>query len=181
MQVQFEIKIDDSKSLVIPDPAMAEEIYSLINADREHLRIWLPWVDQTHSHADTRENLEARIAGFADKTQASFYGTYNGNIVASVGFISLSDGVGEIGYWLLSHYQGQGLMTAFVRACIDYGFTELGLKQIVIKCAEGNDKSAFIPKRLGFTQSAEKGPARDRGGDVRETLIFTMNAENWSQ
>ncbi len=46
-KVLFEIKINDELSLVIPNLNSAPEIFSLIDADRSHLRDWLPWVDST--------------------------------------------------------------------------------------------------------------------------------------
>jgi len=177
--VHFEIKIDENLSLVIPHLANAPEIFYLIDKDRDHLRTWLPWVDSTVSADDTRKNLAERIEGFNQKKQASFYGTLRGEIVASVGFISLEDGVGEIGYWLLSNYSGRGLMTSFVKKCVEYGFDELGLKNIVIKCAEGNSKSAAIPKRLGFNQSEKTETKRIRNGSEHHTLIFTLDKSDW--
>jgi ribosomal-protein-serine acetyltransferase len=171
----FEIKVDENLSLVIPNEDRATEIFHLIDEDRDHLRAWLPWVDATITVEDTRENLSTRIDGFDKKEQASFYGTLDGNFVASVGFITLKQGEGEIGYWLLSKYGGRGLMTSFVKACIDYGFEELALDRIVIKCAEGNIKSAGIPRRLSFTQSAVTEESRIRNGDEHQTLVFTLD------
>ncbi len=177
--VIFEIKIDNSLSLVLPHLTTAPEIFSLIDKDREHLRTWLPWVDSISSAEDTRKNLVMRIEGFEQKRQASFYGTWNGEFVASVGFISLADGEGEIGYWLLSTYSGRGLMTSYVRACIEYGFETLNLKRIVIKCAEENVKSAAIPKRLGFNECAKTETKCIRNGSEHNTLIFTLDKSNW--
>jgi ribosomal-protein-serine acetyltransferase len=142
----FEIKIDESLSLVIPNSNRAAEIFSLIDEDRNHLRTWLPWVDSTISEENTRKNLAGRIAAFDKKEQASFFGLLNGEVVASVEFISLDDSDGEIGYWLLSKYEGRGLMTIFVKACIDYGFDKLNLSKIIIKCAEKMLEAQLSPK-----------------------------------
>jgi ribosomal-protein-serine acetyltransferase len=178
----FEIKISESLSLVIPNLNRASEIFSLIDKDRAHLREWLPWVDSaTNTVEDSRNNLAERIKGFSKKKQASFLGTLNGEIVASVGFISLGDNQGEIGYWLLSKYGGKGLMTFFVEACIEYGFNTLNLNTIVIKCAERNTKSAGVPKRLGFTQSGKIEPERIRNGSKHSTLVFSLTREDWSK
>lgn len=175
----FELKLDEHLLLVIADEDYASEIYGLIDNDRDHLRPWLPWVDSTHSVEDTRKNIVDRIKTFNAKEQASFYGTLNGEFVASVGFVSLKDGEGEIGYWLLSDYQGKGLMTTFVKACIDYGFDQLGLDVIIIKCAEGNSKSAGIPLRLGFTQVEKTEITRIRNGGEHKTLIFRLKENEW--
>ncbi len=177
--VLFELPIDESHALVIPDVSCAPEIFSLIDEDRDHLRVWLPWVDSTHSVEDTRRNLIDRIESFTKKEQASFYGTFNDKFVASVGFVILDNSEGEIGYWLLSGYQGMGLMTTFVRACIEYGFKELDLDTIIIKCAEGNSKSAAIPKRLGFTLIEKTEATISRGGYEHQTLVFALRRSDW--
>ncbi len=177
----FEIKISESLSLVMPNLARASEIFSLIDEDRVHLREWLPWVDSTTTVEASRNNLAERIDGFGKKKQASFFGILDGKIVASVGFISLNDNRGEIGYWLLSKYGGKGLMTFFVKACVEYGFNNLDLNTIVIKCAEGNTKSAGVPKRLGFTQTEKTEPERIRNGNKHSTLVFSLIRGNWSK
>ena len=76
----------------------------------------------------------------------------DGQLSGVVGFneITLSDSSAKIGYWLDKDHQGQGLMTLAVRALIDYGFSELKLRKIIIRCATGNTLSQGIPKRLGF-------------------------------
>lgn len=173
-EVLFKIKIDESLSLVIPDLSWAPEIFSLIDKDREHLRTFLPWVDDTLSVEDTTKNLVERIETFNKKEQTPFYATLDGKIVASVGFVILKDGEGEIGYWLLSDYCGKGLMTRFVKACIDYGFNELNLHRIVIKCAKTNIKSVAVPQRLGFTLSNEIG-------EEQRTLMFKLDRSDWSK
>lgn len=178
--VVIEIKVNDELALIIPQLESAQEIFNLIDKDREHLRTWLPWVDSTTSFEHTRQNLAERIESFRQNEQAAFYGTLNGEVVASVGFVSLEDGVGEIGYWLLSQYNGRGLMTSFVKGCIDYGFNDLHLKQIVIKCAEGNLKSAAIPERLGFVLSKKTETTRIRNDEEHHTLIFTLDKSDWS-
>jgi len=177
----FEIKIDEGLSLIIPTLYGAAEIFRLINEDRDHLRFWLPWVDSVTSEDETYQNLTDRVQGFHKKTQAFFYGTLDGKFVASVGFISLNNNEGEIGYWLLSKYQGKGLMTLFVKACVKYGFNKLNLDKIIIKCAEGNHKSAAVPKRLGFVQVDTVESNRIRNSGEQDTLVFTLEIKNWSQ
>jgi ribosomal-protein-serine acetyltransferase len=98
-----------------------------------------------------------------------------------VGFISLDDSDGEIGYWLLSKYEGRGLMTIFVKACIDYGFDKLNLSKIIIKCAEKNARSSAVPKRLGFVQSEKSVLDSIKNGNRHKTLVFTLNKNNWSK
>ena len=172
----FELKIDEHLTLKIPREEEAEDMYAAIDKDRVHLREWLPWVDFTNSPEDSRNNIIKRKEQFENKESASFIAYYDGKIAASVGYISfdLKNKNGEIGYWLLSEYEGRGIMTECVKACIKYGFETIGLHRIVIKCDERNAKSANIPKRLGFTL---EGTLRDNAvtkNGFRNTLIFGL-------
>lgn len=179
--VLFELKVDERLSLVIPDLSCAAEIFGLIDKDRDYLRQWLPWVDSVDSVVDTQNNLTERIESFNKQEEAAFYGMLDGEFVASVGFVDIQDTEGEIGYWLLSEYQGCGLVTRFVEACIAYGFNELHLNTIIIKCAEGNVKSAAIPQRLGFTLAEITETTRLRDGDAHHTMIFRLEVSNWKK
>lgn len=181
--MKFELKIDEKMSLVIPELENADKIFSSIDKDRKHLSEWLSWVEDTKSSKDTRENLEKRIEEFNAGTAASFYVKYNDTFVASVGFISIDkeNQKGEIGYWLLSEYQGKGVMTKSVEACINYGFSELNLNKIIIQCSGKNSKSAGIPKRLGFTQEGYLRQDRLESGKFKDTLIFGLLKEEWNK
>ena len=151
--MNFKLKVDSDLCLIMPDIDLAQIIFTLIEKDREYLGKWLPWVDGTLSVKDTENNILERIDKFNKKEAAAFYVIYKNEIIASVGFVSLDNlkQEGEIGYWLLSKFQGQGLMTKCVKACINYGFEELRLNKIIIKCASKNRRSSAIPVRLGFT------------------------------
>ena len=176
--MDFEIKIKDNLTLKIPKMEDSQDIYAVIDKDRQHLREWLGWVDKTTSPENTATNIAKRIEDFENKKAASFFVYYENQWIGSVGFISLDDEnkKGEIGYWLTSEFEGKGLMTECVKACIKYGFEELGLNRIEIKCNGKNMKSAAIPKRLGFTLEATLRQDRilDSGNGFRDTLIFGL-------
>ncbi len=180
--MNFEIKINDKLSLKIPALEDAENIFNVIDKDREHLRNWLPWVDKTISVQDTINNITERIEKFNKKEAAAFCAYYENKWIASVGFISLDniDKEGEIGYWLSSDFEGKGLMTECVKALIKYGFKELNLHRIVIKCNSENIRSAAIPKRLGFTLEGTLREDRIRNGVYENTLIFGLLKNEWN-
>ena len=170
------IKINDKLSLVIPEIEDAHNIFTIIDTDRKHLTEWLPWVDKTISVKDTETNILERVDKFDKKEAASFYALYEDQFIASVGFISLDiiNKKGEIGYWILSSFQGKGLMTECVKACVKYGFEELNLNRIVIKCSSENIKSAAIPKRLGFSLEGTLRQDKIRNGVFHHTLVFGL-------
>ena len=179
--MDFEIKINDKLSLKIPLLRDAEAIFNIIDKDRNHLRIWLPWVDKTISIKDTEVNITERIEKFNKKEAASFYVVYENQWIGSTGFISLDNlnKQGEIGYWLRSDFEGKGLMTECVKASIKYGFEKLGLNRIVIKCNSENTKSAAIPKRLGFMLEGRLREDRIKNDIYSDSLIFGLLKNEW--
>ena len=56
-----------------------------------------------------------------------------------------------IGDWICAYYSNNGVVNKVVQKLLEYGFVEKNLNQIEIRCAEKNDKSKAILKRLGFT------------------------------
>lgn len=81
---------------------------------------------------------------------------------ADVGLRSLSDTavvkkgmmltlqVPEVGYMLARRCWGQGLATEAARACLRFGFSELGLAEIFACIRQGNSASQAVARRLGM-------------------------------
>ena len=66
-------------------------------------------------------------------------------------------------------------MTESVRALIKFGFSELNLNRIQIKCAPDNVKSNKIPQRLGFTlEGIERDSEFVREGVFRDANVWSL-------
>ena len=137
------------RSLQLTD---ANELFALTDANRSHLRRWLPWLDRTKTSADTRTFIRNTLEQFADTDGIVVAICYDGSIVGVIGYnhIDWANHVGYIGYWLSASHQGQGIMTLACRYLVDYSFATLILNRIVIMCATHNKRSRAIPERLGF-------------------------------
>ena len=179
----FEIKINERLSLKMPKIEDSQEIYEVVDKDREHLKKWLAWVDKTTSAKGIEANIIERIEKFDKKESASFYARYEDKWIASVGFISIDDvnRRGEIGYWLSSEFEGRGLMTDCVKASIKYGFEELGLHRVLIRCSANNLKSAGIPKRLGFKLEGTAREDHKMEGGYEDTLMWSLLEGEWKE
>src|SRR5579862_5844666 len=126
----------------------APVIFSLVNQDRDYLRAWLPWVDATHAEDDTLAFVRSALEQFShgDGLNAGIWGREFMGVIGTLKIDKLNHKV-EIGYWLGSAFQGQGIMTDACRTVIDYLFRERDLNRIEIQAAAGNTKSAAIPRR----------------------------------
>lgn len=126
----------------------AKDIYNTIDAKREYLGRWLPFVAYTDSVAFTQKFVDSAV-DTDDKT----YTIRKGNkFIGLIGFKATdkANRKTEIGYWLSQDYQKKGIMTRAADFLCKYAFEELGMNRIQIKCAVGNTQSCNIPRRLGF-------------------------------
>ena len=179
--MNFEIKINEKLSLILRSENTAEEFFKLIDKNRQELRRWLPWVDSTVSVEDTKKyTLECREK-FKNKESVSTSILYEGSVVGSVGFnkVDLINEWAEIGYWLDKDHQGKGIMTECVKAIIEYGFNDLGLNRIIIKCDSLNTKSKAIPERLGFKIEATLREDHKYEGNFSDGLIYGLLKTEW--
>lgn len=144
--------IDSATSLRVLCEDDAAELFALTDANRAHLRPWLPWVDLVNSEEDSRSFLETVTAQREDGRGPTFGIVEAGALTGVVGFLPIDrvNRCGEIGYWLAEHAQGRGVMTQCCRFVVRYGFLTLDLNRVQIAAGTENHASRRIPERLGF-------------------------------
>jgi ribosomal-protein-serine acetyltransferase len=135
---------------LVPTDALA--LFRLIDLNRAFLRNWLAWLDLTQSLQDSQRFIETAIYRYYQSESASFAICYQNDIVGIAGFNSFDfpNKLGVIGYWLSQEHTQKGIVTAVVSRLLDYGFNELKLNKIEIRCAVENHPSRSVPERLGF-------------------------------
>jgi ribosomal-protein-serine acetyltransferase len=155
-----------------------EELFAAVDAERERLGEWMPWVERTRTVEDQRVWLERVVA---DEHSLDGSGIWVGGALAG-GSGMWWDGfgiLGEIGYWIASAYEGRGFVTRACRALIDIAFGELGLHRVVIRAGVENVRSRAIPERLGFTQ---EGILRGEGKGSRgfhDLVVYGLLEDEW--
>jgi ribosomal-protein-serine acetyltransferase len=156
----------------------AEELYALVEANRERLNPWMPWPEFTRGPDDQR----TWVAEHLDDLEG--LGLWSdGRLVGGVGLHPGAFGISaEIGYWIDGVHEGRGLVTAAVRALIDLGFRDLGVHRIVIRAGVDNLRSRAIPERLGFTREGvlrEDGKGSD-GHGFHDLVVYGLLSDEWS-
>ncbi len=154
-----------------------DELWEAIQESRDELRPWLPFADQspddlrawlTRAEANwlTRETLGCAVVDRA-----------TGHIAGNIGLMVRDWEIGyfEIGYWLRTSAAGTGFMTEAVRLITDFAFDHLWANRVEIRCDARNERSAAVPRRLGFTQEAHlRWNGTFVNDTVRDTLIFSL-------
>ena len=135
--------------------ADAAELFALVDANRVHLRRWLPWLDGNRSMADTAAFITASLHGYADRKSLTCCIIDQGRIGGICGFNAFNHAIkaGYIGYWIAATSSGKGLVTAACRELERIGFAEYGLNKIEIHAAVGNARSRAVAERLGYRQT----------------------------
>jgi ribosomal-protein-serine acetyltransferase len=155
-----------------------EEIWALVQAERDRIGVWMPWVEHTKTIDDQRRWLEGVLsdANSADGLGIFVDGAYAGGIGLMVGAYDVA---GEIGYWIDSAHEGRGLVTRATRALIDLGFRERGLHRIMIRAGVDNVRSRAVPERLGFTREGVlRGEGKGSGG-FYDMVVYGLLEDEW--
>lgn len=164
------IQVSESIKLKQIDISDANDIFNTMDAQREYLGKWLPFVAITKGVGDSEEFIKSILNSPDEKKDCVFVIHYHGKFVGIIGFKDTDklNRKTELGYWLSEPYQKKGIITESVKSLIIFAFEELDINRIQIKCAVGNLPSKSIPKKLGF-----KFEGIERDGELLTGKIFT--------
>lgn len=168
----------DRLILRCPLPGDGQAVRNAVLASQEHLKPWMPWAVNIPSDEDyeirvreghlkflSREDLWLMIWHKADQT-----------IIGGTGLHRIDWDVPkfEIGYWLHVNYTGQGYITETVTALTTFAFDTLAARRVEIRCDAQNERSAAVPRRLGFRHEAtlHHDSRHHLTHALRDTLVF---------
>jgi ribosomal-protein-serine acetyltransferase len=159
----------------------AEGLYKAVEANRDHLRKFLPWVDSMQTIEDFRNYITTCEKLSLQKKEVSFVIVAEDNTLGRIGlhYINLQNRNAAIGYWLIRDAEGKGIITRACRKLIDMGFDELGLERIEIKAAVENIKSRAIPERLHFKEEGILRKAELVNGVFVDLMLYSTLKEDW--
>ena len=151
---QKRIKVNDDIEMKPVELSDARLIFETVDKNREHLRVWLPFVDFTLKVEDEEGFIKSITSGNDVWNEDVFLIYYKKEFA---GLISLKfnrldkpNKKTEIGYWLAENFQKKGIITECCRRLIKYSFEDLGLNRVTIKIASGNATSIKVAERLNL-------------------------------
>jgi ribosomal-protein-serine acetyltransferase len=177
----FTQRVDDDLEVGMWEMRHAEELFSVVDANRDYLRCWLPWLDDNRTLEQQRAFIQRALQQAArnDGFEAGIW--HRGRIVGGIGFhfVNWPNRKTEMGYWLAESAQGRGIMTRCCRALVAHAFRGWGLNRIVIFCATDNRRSRAVPERLGFTHEGTYRQAEWLYDHFVDLAAYAMLAEEW--
>lgn len=167
----FLLPVADGIALRLVEPHHAEEMFALVEANREHISKWMSWPDITKGPEDARAYAQRSLREFSEHTAMGMSILADGKIVGGSGWSDWKDKVdaqgvrfasADIGYWIAADYSGRGIVTRCVEALTRYAFEEYDLHRLTIRAEPENEKSWKVAERCGY----------EREGTMRGVLRF---------
>jgi RimJ/RimL family protein N-acetyltransferase len=166
------------------DPRDATLLKAAIDASLDHLLPWLPWAREEpqslESKADALRHFRARF----DLDKDWNYGIFTPDEAEIVGGIGMHVRGGrearELGYWIAKARAGTGLAAEAAAALVRVCFEVERLERVEIHCDEGNERSAAIPRKLGFRHDGTLRERSERGDGSRGgRMIWSLFAAEY--
>lgn len=159
----------------------ASSLFRLVDANRQHLRQWLPWVDAqrgpaqslqfiVQTHRECRDGKTVEYGIFVDCHLAG---------VISLLDIAWADTTGKLGYWIAEDVQGQGLVTQSCQTLMAFAFQAVGLHRLEIWCAAHHAKSVAVAQRLHFQREGTFRQAQWLHGRHVDRAVFGLVMDDW--
>ena len=141
----FEHQVDDEIKLRLLESRHADALFALVDANRCHLRHWLPWLDANIAVSDTLHFIQAIQKQFADNSGFVAGIWYCGELVGVIGHnrIDWENRISWPGYWLAEGFQGKGIMTKSCRALINHALLNLTSTALTFDARSGTEKSGY--------------------------------------
>jgi RimJ/RimL family protein N-acetyltransferase len=133
----------------------------------------------------TLEAQRERIAGLGGEPDLCDFTIYDRADQAPIGWTSLShidhrNGTAEFGI-LLGERRGQGLGTEATRLTLDWGFTVLGLHNIMLGVAAWNQRAIRVYAKVGFRELGRRRSAGVTMGQRYDAVYMDMLASEFLQ
>ena len=174
--------LPDGCALRLLEESDADELFAVIDANRDHLGPWHPWVPEERSPEDVLRFIRATRKQIADNDglQTAVVDA-GGRIVGMVGFhgVDWVNRKTSIGYWLARDQQGRGTMTHATRALVDFAFGTWELNRVTIEAAVENARSRAVAERLGFCEEGTLRAVERIGDRVLDHVVYAMLAADW--
>ena len=174
------LSLPTGHELRLLEEADADELYALIDANRERLVRWMVWAEGQTPEGTLRFIRDAqRQMAAEDGLQAAIL--RDSAIVGVAGFhgIDWPNRATTVGYWLGAGEEGRGAMTHAVRALVDHAFSAWRLNRVEIRIDVENDRSRAVAERLGFVHEGTLRQALRLADGFHDDDVYAMLARDW--
>jgi RimJ/RimL family protein N-acetyltransferase len=164
----------------------APALWDAVDASREHLKPWMPWVHDHNSAEFAREYVRRMQAKWIlrEDMPMGIWRKEDNQLLGASGLHRIDWAIPamEIGYWLRPDAQGNGYVTEAVNLITQFAFRHLLAERVTIRCNSKNLRSAAVPRRAGFVHEATmRHERRDAEGHLGDTELFAMTRADFDK
>ena len=178
----------DTERLTIrgPLPDDAIPLREAVLESQEALKPWMPWAINVPTEEQYRVRVREGQLKFLAREDLWMMLLLRGTntVVGGSGLHRMDWKVPkfEIGYWVRTHFAGQGYISEAVNGLTAFAFDTLGANRVEIRCDVKNTRSAAVARRAGYTlEGTFHNDVRDHFGELRDTYIFARVRQNTAQ
>ena len=164
------------------DPSDAGDLVAEVDATRDRLARWMPWVPFSTTVEDFADFI--RVATRHGRVGSGMHlGLFDGDrfigtVGTSIGSLNFDEA--DVGYWIVESHEGRGLVAEAVSRLIDWLIGERDMYRITIRAAVENQRSRSIAERLGFTCEGELRGSLLIGDEHLDAALYSLLADEWS-
>jgi RimJ/RimL family protein N-acetyltransferase len=92
----------------------------------------------------------------------------------SLNNVDLEQGRAGLGYRLVPHARGRGVVTHAVRHIARWAFDDVGVPRLELTCGPDNRASQRVAERCGFTREGVLRSYMPFKGGRRDTVVFSL-------
>ena len=176
-----ELQVEDGLDLHQVTMDDAAELFAAVDANREYLREWLPWLDRTNNVDDETSFIASTLEEY-ERGDGVLYGIrLEGNLIGtiSLNWIDWENRGCGVGYWLAEDQTGNGYATKSCIRLMEHCFDDLGLHRFVLEAATDNFPSRAIAENLGMRL---EGITKDREwlyDHYVDAALYAITAPEW--
>jgi len=169
-------ELERNISIELLDPAMAKDVFKLIDNNRHFLSQWLSWPAFTKKPSDFESFALAQQQLFDEGKGMTFIIRFHDHIVGVAGFNEIIQDrqLATVGYWLAEHAQGKGIITTVCRELIRIAFEDLNLSKVQLSAAEHNVSSRRVAERLGMAYEGCISHAENVNGNILSHAVYGL-------
>ncbi len=172
-------------SIRIPTTKDAVKLRDYYIRNRIHLSKWEP--SRSASFYSTpwwQFRIEQIIREYSEGSAVSFvaFSPDDSEVVAVANFSNIIQGVFKscyLGYSIGKDYEGKGLMTEFLQACLAFVYENIGLHRVMANYIPTNQRSSALLTKLGFAREGYAKKYLKIDGEWQDHVLTALLQEDW--
>jgi len=169
----------DNLYLEMIHPAHSQDIFRLIDSNRDHLGKWFQWINRQQNINDTRNLIEACIQQYHEGLGVTFCMVFNKRLAGLISYYGIDKDKQtlKIGYWLGKAFEGYGLVSKSCMTLLAILFNIGDFKLVTLACRMDNLKSCSVAERLNFKITRFGIEPRDL---PHSYIYYNMDINQWN-